>query len=292
MIIINADDFGLSRGINNGIIKSINNGIVNGISIIPNGYAFNNGIKKISLKKIKKISIHLNLVEFKPISQIKKVNKIIDKNNELSLRPLKLVIINFFYSKVKKKIISNQIKIEMENQIKKVIKNVKNKKTIIGVDSHYHIHMIPFIFEILLSLTKKYKIKYIRIPVENNILKQFNFKHSFEFLINLPKVISINIFSLYSKKKYFNKFKIKSNSAFYGSLFAGNFTLNKIIKVLKLSKKNNVGITEIISHPGDVILNEKRSWKNKNLVNNYFSKKRVLEKQTLSNQILKNILNN
>ena len=63
MLFINADDYGLSRGINNGILECAKYGIVNGISIVPNGYAFNDGIKKIPSKKIKKISIHVNLVE-------------------------------------------------------------------------------------------------------------------------------------------------------------------------------------------------------------------------------------
>ena len=46
MLFINADDYGLSRGINNGILECAKYGIVNGISIVPNGYAFKDGIKK------------------------------------------------------------------------------------------------------------------------------------------------------------------------------------------------------------------------------------------------------
>ena len=155
MLFINADDYGLSKGINNGVIDCIKHGIVNGISIVPNGYAFKDGLKKIPSKKIKKISIHLNLVELQPISPIDKIRKIINQNNELNLNPFKLLFINFFYTKNKKKLISNQIEIEIENQIKKVLNKINKKKYIIGIDSHYHIHVLPIVFKIIIKLTKK-----------------------------------------------------------------------------------------------------------------------------------------
>ena len=148
MLFINADDYGLSKGINNGIIECAKHGIINSISIVPNGYAFKDGIKKIPSKNIKKISIHVNIVELEPVSPKNKINKIINENEGLNLNPLKLIIINFFYTDNKKKVISDQIETEIENQIKKVIKKINKKKYIIGIDSHYHIHVHPFIFKI------------------------------------------------------------------------------------------------------------------------------------------------
>ena len=102
MIYINADDFGLSKGINKGIIDCINKGCLNSVSIIPNGKCTLEGIKKLNLQKLKKISIHLNLNEFAPISNIKKVKKI-TSNNKLFISPLKLLLINFFIFGSKKK---------------------------------------------------------------------------------------------------------------------------------------------------------------------------------------------
>ena len=290
MLFINADDYGLSKGINNGIIECAKHGIINSISIVPNGYAFKDGIKKIPSKNIKKISIHVNIVELEPVSPKNKINKIINENEGLNLNPLKLIIINFFYTDNKKKVISDQIETEIENQIKKVIKKINKKKYIIGIDSHYHIHVLPFIFKIIIKLAKKYKIKYLRIPIENNIFNQFSFRYFFEFFINLPKVIIINFFSHYCRYKYLKNNKKVYEQKFYGSLFSGNFSINKFEKVLRITKKYNNKVTEIISHPGNIILSEKKIWKSKKLIGNYFSKKRILEKNTLKNKRLKKIL--
>ena len=289
MLFINADDYGLSRGINNGILECAKYGIVNGISIVPNGYAFKDGIKKIPSKKIKKISIHVNLVELEPVSPTTKIGNIINENKELNLSPLKLIAINFFYTRNKKKLISDQIQIEIENQIKKVIKKINKKKYIIGIDSHYHIHVLPFVFKIIIKLAKKYKIKYLRIPIESNIFYQFSFKYFFEFFVNLPKVILINFFSLYCKYRYLKKSSIDHNQKFYGSLFSGNFSSDKFEKALVLAKRYDNGVTEIISHPGDIIASEKKVSKNKYLIDNYFSKNRIIEKNALSNKKPKKI---
>ena len=99
MLFINEDEYGFSRGINNGILECAKYGIVNSFSIVPNGYAFKDGIKKIPSKRIKKISIHVNIVELEPISATNKVNKIINKNKELNLSPLKLIIINLLFAR-------------------------------------------------------------------------------------------------------------------------------------------------------------------------------------------------
>ena len=164
-----------------------------------------------------------------------------------------------------------------------------NKKYIIGIDSHYHIHVLPFVFKIIIKLAKKYKIKYLRIPIESNIFYQFSFKYFFEFFVNLPKVILINFFSLYCKYRYLKKSSTGHNQKFYGSLFSGNFSSDKFEKALVLAKRYDNGVTEIISHPGDIIASEKKVWKNKNLIDNYFSKNRIIEKNALSNKKPKKI---
>ena len=171
-----------------------------------------------------------------------------------------------------------------------MVKKINRKKYIIGIDSHYHVHVFPFVFKIIIKLAKKYKINYLRIPIENNIFSQFSFKNFFEFIINLPKVILINCFSLYCKYKYLKKNGTPYNHKFYGSLFSGNFTLDKFEKALILAKKYNNFTTEIISHPGNIVTSEKKLWKSKNLINNYFSQNRISEKNTLIDKKIKKIL--
>ena len=276
MIYINADDFGLSNGINKGIVDCINKGCLNSVSIIPNGKCTSEGIKRLNFKKLKKISIHLNLNEFSPISNIKKIKKI-TYNNKLFISPLKLLLINFFVFGSKKNEYKKQIEYELDSQIKSVIFKITKKNITIGLDSHNHIHLIPFIFDIVCKLSKKYKIGYIRLPREKSIIRQFNLKYSIEFARNIVKVLAINFFctiALFKKKK-----KIL-NENFHGSLYSGNFSLKKLEKVLMIAIKNK-GTTEIISHPGYIFKKDKKLWVSKKNIQNYYSNKREVEANAL-----------
>ena len=286
MIYINADDFGLSKGINKGIMDCINKGCLNSVSIIPNGKCTLEGIKKLNLQKLKKISIHLNLNEFAPISNIKKVKKI-TSNNKLFISPFKLLLINFFIFGSKKNEYIKQIEYELDSQIKSIIYKIKKKKLIVGLDSHNHIHLIPFIYDIVCKLSKKYKIKYIRLPKENSIIKQFDFKYSIEFCRNIIKVLAINFFC---KIALLKKNKKILNRNFHGSLYSGNLSLKKLEKVLKIAIQNE-GVTEIISHPGYIFPEDKKLWISKNSIKNYYSKKREIEAYALQNIQIKKLLN-
>ena len=44
MLIVNADDFGLTSDINKGIIETIEKKAVNSVSLIPNGHSFDEAV--------------------------------------------------------------------------------------------------------------------------------------------------------------------------------------------------------------------------------------------------------
>ena len=63
-IFINADDFELTKGINDGIVESARNGILNSVSLMVDAPATSNAILVIRENKglFKRIGLHLNLV--------------------------------------------------------------------------------------------------------------------------------------------------------------------------------------------------------------------------------------
>ena len=285
MIYINADDFGLSEGINKGIIDCINKGCVNSVSVIPNGHCTIKGIKNLNFKKLKKISIHLNLNEFSPLSNVKKIQDIINKD-KLFLSPVRLLIINFFSFGSSRQKYKKQIEHELDLQIKSIISKINKKGITIGLDSHNHIHLIPFIFNIICKLSKKYKINYIRLPREKSILRQFNLMYAMEYSKNIIKVLALNFFCLIAVFK--KNDKIFFNENFYGSLYSGNFTLKKLKKVMLIAVKNK-GTTEIISHPGYILKKDKKLWLSKKNIKNYFSNNRKIEANALKNATIKKL---
>ena len=160
--IITADDFGISPGVNDAIIKSHNKGSLTHASIMVNMKYFQDAIqKKKNQAKNLNIGLHLNLTTGKALSDINKINLLVDDKGYFKHSFVKLLLLPFLKDK---KGLQKQIEIEIENQINYCIKN--NIK-LSHLDSHKHIHTIPWIFEIVIKLSNKYKIPRIRTINEN-----------------------------------------------------------------------------------------------------------------------------
>ncbi len=269
------DDFGLTKSISNNLIfllKKKPNSIKT-ISIIVNTNKKVNLFAKKILKINNKISIylHLNLVDGKPLS--KKLTKIVNTKGFFKNSFLKLLLIRFnpFF-----KIYKLEIKKEIENQIKvylKLLKNINYKNpNQIYLDSHQHLHMLPWVFDLILELSKKYNIIFIRSTSEPFILSDTTNIFKVWFYKNLLKFIILRTFNYINLKKIKLK-NIKTNQFFYGIINSGHMNNNYIKKIKKLKKSNY----QILFHPNIAHKNEKNIFDNEKKIEYYLSKERAQE---------------
>jgi predicted glycoside hydrolase/deacetylase ChbG (UPF0249 family) len=264
-----ADDYGRSKLISDNILHCIKYGNINSVSVMI-------GFDENSHKKIKKIKkkinfkLHLNLTE---------KNKF---NNFKNYSFLKLLFLPFFINFQKeKKNISNQIR----KQIKEFIKLYKC--TCVKLDSHEHVHMIPWIFEIIINYSKFFNIREIRVPDENFFVSsKMHFFNKF-YLINLLKLVIMNFFSYNAQNKIKDK-KIKILK-FTGLVYSG---IQDFLSV-KLGVKNNYEKCkdiEILIHPGFTNKSEINFF-NKKYFNYYSSPKRKNEFNLCLSHKIKRFLN-
>lgn len=61
--ILNADDYGLTRSINRVILDLADNGQLDGVSILPNGYAFDEAVSEYRKRCGIRLAVHLNVFE-------------------------------------------------------------------------------------------------------------------------------------------------------------------------------------------------------------------------------------
>lgn len=73
-LVINADDFGLSRKVNEGILTAHKKGCLTSTSLMANGPMFQQGIEMSRSVPRLGVGVHLNLVRGKPISKLQLVN--------------------------------------------------------------------------------------------------------------------------------------------------------------------------------------------------------------------------
>ncbi len=157
-IIINADDFGESLGINKAVAQAHTKGVLTSTTIMANMPAAYEAIKIAKQMPSLGVGVHLNLFKGKPLSKDESVNCLLNTDGDFALTPAKLSLLSIVRRKIR-----NAIRTELAAQIQWVIDN-GIKPT--HLDSHKHIHSFPVIFPIVCGLAKRFKIAAIRFIFE------------------------------------------------------------------------------------------------------------------------------
>lgn len=234
-IVVTADDFGLSEGINQGIEQAFKEGIVSCASLSANGNAFE-GALKIAKNCTIDIGVHFTFLEEKPILSADNVGSIIDENRRF-FSSLPRFIRRLYLNK---KTILN-IEKEAKAQIEKIL-DAGIKPSFFN--SHQHVHMLPGLFEKLVLLAGKYNIKVLRVPCEN--IARINL-HSNRHKFFLPLgIFFLNASSVHHRKILRIK-GLKYADRSVGILENGHLNENVLLGILK---RLRCGVTEIICHPG------------------------------------------
>ena len=149
-VIFNADDFGLSKGVNLGILEACKNGPVRSTSIMANMPRFEHAVelsKEVSERL--KIGVHLTLSRGKSVGGVYKT--LTDQNGEF------LHLTNIKNRANRGDVDLAEVEAEYEAQIQKVLSaGIKPDH----LDSHHlDTHQLPSILMVLLKLAKKYGIK-------------------------------------------------------------------------------------------------------------------------------------
>ena len=282
MIYFCADDYGISEGANSRIENCLENGVLNKISVLPNGKVLD--FKKRLSDKDAILSLHINLVEGRPLSNPDDVDLLVSESGYF-----KYSFIGLFFLSIsnKRKEFEKQVYTEIQSQIK-FWKTAMGEDTFISIDSHQHTHMIPLIFKTLMRVIEDegLTVQSIRIPAEPISPYVFTPSLYFEYnLIGLIKQWLLKTFALVNRRELKTS-KIQS-AYFMGILFSGKLNEARIRKLLphylKLAKKHNKNI-EIGFHPGYVKSEEKLIDGNRQDFRKfYFSPWRNTEYNTLLN---------
>ena len=232
-LIVNADDFGLTKGINEGIIEAFREGVVRSASIMVVGQAYDDAVRLAKENPGFDIGIHLCLTEERPVSAKNEILTLVDKDGYFLKTP-SAFILNYLLGRIR----ITEIQKELDAQIRKVL---NSGIRITHLDSHGYIHMLPSILKVVIGLARKYGILFIRYP--NERLIDFNSNS------NLPRFFICYVLKalcLMSKQVLKNKGILKTEH-FYGFLNSGHLSEQNLMRMFRVIDN---GVTEIVCHPG------------------------------------------
>ncbi len=259
MIEFHADDYGLFPEASRRIIECANDGYLSGISIMPNSPRLEEcmEILKKECKKELKLTIHLNLVEGKPLSPAEEVPDLINEEGNFDISFEEILLANIIPGT--KSDIKAQIKTEFKRQIDNCLKYFPEGKGI-RLDSHRHYHCIPLIFDIIDELIKEedYDVTSVRITREKPEFYKGILKFEYLKPINVVKAILLNTLCFVDKIKHGDLYSLY-NSDFSGVMFSGHMTYKNLVRILKNISSNRDAFKEnieLLFHPGAVLEEE------------------------------------
>lgn len=235
IFIVNADDFGLTSEVNEGIIQAFQRGIVTSASLIPSGTAFPQAVQFIKENPKIDVGIHLTLTGEKSLVNPREIPTLVDNHGRFRENAYR-----FFLDYMKNHISMNEVEMELNAQFEKII---KHDVSISHIDSHQHIHILPKVLEITIRLAKKYNIGHIRCPKEKIRLKSIT---SFRKYPRLVQQIALNFFCLYSQQRI----KPYTVGGFHGFFHGGGMGKTALLKTLSIEED---GISEIMVHPAAIM---------------------------------------
>lgn len=161
-VIINADDLGMNPEVNEAIFDLMSRGIVTSATILANAPFVQDAIAGSVLFPFCSFGVHLNLTEFYPLSGNNELSELLNSRGQFS------GVLETAPHKIKKtKALIKAIIDEWSCQIESVL---NRGVQISHLDSHQHVHTIPFVFPALKFVQAKFGIRKVRLT--RNVYKK------------------------------------------------------------------------------------------------------------------------
>ena len=158
-LIVNADDFGFTRGVNEGIVRAFKSGIVTSTTIMANGDAFEDAVEVALANPALGVGCHLALVGGRPVAPAGDVASLIESDGMLPGTLTQLMT-----RLARGRVLQEHIERELRAQIQRVA-----SAGIIPshLDSHKHSHTHPSVMKAIARVAAEFGIKRVRNPFES-----------------------------------------------------------------------------------------------------------------------------
>lgn len=229
--IVTADDFGLTKSINDGIAQAFTEGVVTSVNLIPTGAAFDDAVATAAALKLGEVGAHLALTETTPLTDPKEIRSLTAADGSFPRGYAEL-----FVKRMAGQVDDGLVYRELKKQLERI------KATgipITNLTGHEHIHMAPGILDIFIRLAEEYHIPAIRYPCE--AWKGWRFT---------PKRIAkycIRSFCCPRLKRALAAARLAHADHFFGFFDSGRLTEDILVKAIPFLRE---GTTEIVAHPG------------------------------------------
>jgi len=234
---VNADDFGLTAGVNRAIIEGNHSGIVTSATLMANAKATDAAIDLARTQPSLKTGCHVVLIDGVPLAS--NLPSLTDGSPRFrsSLK-------QFALAATRGQIAADEIQREVEAQIRKL---QSCGVTITHVDSHKHTHMFPCVLRPMLRAAKACGIRAVRNPFEP--LKSWPagmVLGSPGLWLRLAGVMGFQIFAAEFRRALKEEGMVSTDGT-VGIAVTGMLDQKRLLRILEALPE---GTWELVCHPG------------------------------------------
>ena len=234
-LIVNADDFGLTSGVNRGIIEAHARGIVTSTTLMATGPKFKEAATLAANFPKLSVGCHVLLVDGSPALELQQISTLASQNS--STRQFHESLLRFAYLASSGRLDENQIEAEIVAQIRTL---QSAGIQVSHLDSHKHTHMFPAVFRPMLRAARKCGVRAIRNPFEPLLFASTReWKRRFQLSI---------LRSLRGRfRRALDEASVFTPDGCIGMVATGGLTLETFRALIKSLPE---GTWEFVSHPG------------------------------------------
>jgi predicted glycoside hydrolase/deacetylase ChbG (UPF0249 family) len=227
-LIVNADDFGVSEGVNRGIAAAHDHGIVTSTSLMATGEAFEHAVALARSRPRLAVGVHLVLTEHRPLRGAGLARDgAFPRHVTALLGPA-----------LRGALPLDEVRAELDAQICRV----RDAGIAIGhLDGHQHVHVLPGVARIVAELADAYGIAAVRYPAER--LRGYMLRNP-RWLRRVAEQAALRAFAAAAPLK-----RLRRSDDFVGFYFGGRLDEANLRTVLEALPAH--GTVELMCHPGD-----------------------------------------
>jgi predicted glycoside hydrolase/deacetylase ChbG (UPF0249 family) len=218
-LIVNADDFGFTPDVNQGIVEAHRRGILTATTLMANGAAFDDGVRLARETPTLDIGCHLVLIGGESL---------------ITGKPLPASVPQLLGALVRRRIRPYD---ELKAQVRKIL-DAGIRPT--HLDTHKHTHLAPPVLDAVARLAEEFDIRWVRRPMDFPLNS-----------IPVPPLKRLTSNALSLMRRHFHRVLTRhgchTTDHFAGFQITGTFRTQELVALLNVLPE---GTTELMTHPG------------------------------------------
>jgi len=158
-LIVNGDDFGSSREVNEAVILAHRRGILTSASLMVSGAAFEHAVALAKDNPGLAVGLHLTLVDGCPVMRPVEIPHVAGNHGAFPSNPTRAGLYYFLNPRARGELFH-----EIEAQFEKF---AQSGLRFSHVDAHCHLHLHPVILDAVIEIARRHGVRRMRVPADS-----------------------------------------------------------------------------------------------------------------------------